>query len=298
MTLAEYNRFENNDKKIYVVEENKEFLNWYKEKLENGYHPYLDLKGIQHLINYMVSLYEFKYCDAYFDKQRGCINVRNFIDLEDISNNIDFDQIRYRLSHKELETLDCNYRSGSGFCRPTYNEDDSFNHKKYDFFIGFELKEKNNSKKLIDHLVACRENGMVPKYELELLEEYIGKMYNEISLEKLLHILKINEQLDTTELEKVLFIHKTDLELRNKIFEMMLYAMIYSEETIPEYGLLRAEKFANEINEYYHLNFNCDNLKLLIEESKKEQQDKENKTNEIKNSSVMKKFIRTLRKNN
>lgn len=297
MTYKEYDRFKNNDEKKYIVEKNKEFLNWYNEKLENGYHPYLDLKGLQHLIDYMVSLYEFKYCDSYFEKQRGCINVRDFIDLEEISDLINFDQIRYRLTHKELEVLDCNYRSNSGFCRPTYNEDGSFNHKKYDFFIGFELKEKNNFKKIMGHRVSCLENGMVPQYELELLEEYIGKTYNNMDIQKLLHILEINDKLDVTELKKIICTHKIDLELRNKIFEMILYAMLYSEETIPEHGLLRAQKFAKEINEYYYLNFNCDNLKLLIEEAKKVEEKNINNDSEdviTEKQSFVKKIIKKI----
>ncbi len=300
MTYAEYDRFKNNDEKKYIVEKNKEFLTWYNEKLENGYHPYLDLKGLQHLINYMVCLYEFKYCDAYFEKQRGCINVRNFIDLEEISNLINFDQIRYRLTYKELEVLDCNYRSNSGFCRPSYNEDGSVNHNKYDFFIGFELKDKNNKEKIMGRRVSCTENGIVPQYELELLEEYIGKTYSDMPIEKLLHILEINDQLDLTELEKIIFTHKIDLELRNKIFEMVLYAMLYSEETIPEYGLLRAEEFAKEINEYYHLNFNCDNLEKLIEESKKidEKSDNINSKEVIpEKQSIVKKIIKKITAN-
>jgi len=303
MTYAEYDRFKNNDEKKYIVENNEVFLNWYNEKLENGYHPYLDLKGIQHLINYMVSLYEFKYCDAYYSKQRGKINVRNFIGLNDISNFIDFDQIRYRLSHKELETLDCKYRSNNGYCSPAYNEDGSLNHDKYDFYISFNLKEKTKYEDyysfLNSHKVSCRENGVIPRYELKRLKEYIGKKDSEITIENLLYILQTRTKLDTTEIEKIIATHKIDLELRNKIFEMIGYAMIYSEDTIPEYGLLRAKRFVNEINEYYNLFFDCYELDKLIIDSKYENIFEEKKDiEEIKNPSIIKKFIKTLRKNN
>ena len=55
------------DKKEYILENNKEFLNWMKMIIDKDkYSPFLDINELQILINYITYWYEFKYPDRCF----------------------------------------------------------------------------------------------------------------------------------------------------------------------------------------------------------------------------------------
>ena len=41
MTIYETERFYEQDNKKYEIEKNKDFLNWYKDIISKGYHPFM-----------------------------------------------------------------------------------------------------------------------------------------------------------------------------------------------------------------------------------------------------------------
>ena len=68
------------------------------------------------------------------------------------------------------------------------------------------------------------------------------------------------DNLDYTELKECINNHKTDLELRKIILQLAALKILYSSNTIPEYGYERAKKFITEFNE------GIPNLNLSLEE--------------------------------
>ena len=61
MTIAQNERFYEQDPKKYDISKNKEFLNWLKESIKNGYHSFIDIECLQELIDNIVYWYETKY---------------------------------------------------------------------------------------------------------------------------------------------------------------------------------------------------------------------------------------------
>lgn len=51
-------------------------------------------------------------------------------------------------------------------------------------------------------------------------------------------------------MDKIELIHKIDLKLREILLQLTSLSIIYSKNTSPERGYLRAKKFIEEFNEY------------------------------------------------
>lgn len=94
---------------------------------------------------------------------------------------------------------------------------------------------------------ASCENGLVSK-SLDV-EKLVGD--KEVTLDELLEVFKIREQgeFDYSELERAVIDHDVDLELRRRILQLGALGLLYSKNTIPEYGYERARKFIAEFNE-------------------------------------------------
>lgn len=69
-----------------------------------------------------------------------------------------------------------------------------------------------------------------------------------LNIEELFQLGKTLEQknIDTSELEKCMMIHQTDLELRSCLLSYTSLKLRYSKHTTPEYGIARAKNFLRE----------------------------------------------------
>lgn len=108
-------------------------------------------------------------------------------------------------------------------------------------------------------LHANHMTGEVSKnYELE---EYIGNDEN-ICLDELLLIFneKYTDELDFTELKESVYNHDCDIELRNRILQLVALKLLYSRNTIPERGYKRAKRFINEFNKKLGLTLSTDEI--------------------------------------
>lgn len=273
MKMSDILKFYESDNQEYIVKNNPNFLNWYEEKIKKGYRPNLDLSGIQELINKITHYYEFKYPDRFLDVKSGYI-CKKFKNIEKIVDCLDIDQLRYRLSLEELSTLDCEYHGCGAYTRPVKEQDKKeglvFGDNDYIDYVVMYLKDKNSSKndwKEREYMIsATMKGGIVNKHDLNVIKEISNLNFSDkkITLEELYNTLKNNNKLDISELKMVLCTHRNDLELRQKVLELVNLALIYSKKTKPEYGQIRANKVCQEFKSYYGGNFECPNIDDLI----------------------------------
>jgi len=68
---------------------------------------------------------------------------------------------------------------------------------------------------------------------------------------------RLNNKIGRSKLYEIVFNHETDLELKNWLFSLVNLFLIYSRNTIPEYGEKRANLFSEEFSRYYQITVNC-----------------------------------------
>lgn len=257
MTIKEIENFCRQDQKKYELRENMEFINWYKDIQRKGYTKFMKLDEMQFLINNIVIWYELKYPDRALKIENG-IKEFKFKNIEKIQEHMNTEQLLYRLQDNQITLLEGLYRgSGVGHV-PIYQ-----NGRKVDeedaIFVRLVEKEKKDDFSVL----ANSKTGNI--YSNVDLRDYIGEM--KVNLEGLLYILKENyaDELDSNELEKVLFNHECDLELRNKLLQLVALKILYSKNTKPEYGYIRAERFIEEFNNSFNLALSDDEITAIIE---------------------------------
>ncbi len=235
MTIAEAKNFYNQDKKEYVIKNNKEFLKWFNNEIKNGYSAFTEINELQHIIDTITYWYEFKFPERQLEYFEGVLDLR-FEQIKTITKSMDFKQLMYRLPHNELELINCGYRScgwgGDGIFMSIKNKIPNIN---YDL-------------NYIDRFLlnANPDNGQVE------IDYYIKKITDktDITLDELLKIFEKEqkENWDYRELKESVYNHNVDLELRKRILELASLKLLYSKNTIPERGYLRAKNFNIEFN--------------------------------------------------
>lgn len=262
MFSSEIKKFYKNDQKKYLVDYNLHFLEWYKTKINNGYQLKLSLKDIQTLIWKLVSWYEIKYPDRLFEKQLGCVDNR-FPLINDISDYLTFEQLKYRLDSKEIEALTCNYRSKSKYQSPIdgFISEQGFSYgitewKNYNCFYLYDPSTQNTINVLVD------DNGIIRKEDLSELKPYIGNYEADMSINMLLDRLK-KSNLEYGELKQGEYNHFCDIELRNHILNMTISGLLYSANSNPVYSKKRAFLFIEECKDYFNgeVNLNENTIK-------------------------------------
>jgi len=245
MTIEEAQNFYKTDTMQYDFNCRENFKPWFKKAFEDGKNSYLDIQGLNRLVNKLVSWYEFKFPDIELDKP-GCID-RRFENTPDISNYMDNEQLRYRLKHGEREAMDCNYRTGSGYL----GHDEKW-------YAGLELSK--NGVNIWDISISldgklasrCREKYHIP---VETIEQFYDA-------------LKFSDEFDLEDMKACIDLHKSDTILRDFIIDAVRNALLYSHNTIPEYGKIRADEFTKDMLELYpdiHLNAKCENEIVIPE---------------------------------
>lgn len=237
MTIAEAEKFYKNDKREYEICKNKEFLKWFNKEIKHGYCAFTNTTQLQHIIDTITNWYEFKYPENELEYYEGVFNTQ-FEQIKSLSKNMSFDQLMYRLPHKELCLIECGYRSYGWGCDNIY--------------MSIKNKQPNTNYDLnyIDSFLL-RANPDTGKVEIDY---YIKRITNktDITLEALLKIFEKEqkENWDYTSLKETVYNHNVDLELRKRILELVSLKLLYSENTIPERGFIRAQRFISEFNKH------------------------------------------------
>ena len=252
MTIYETERFYEQDNKKYEIEKNKDFLNWYKDIISKGYHPFMKTNELQQLIDNIVNWYELKYPEKELEYFEG-ISHTKFKDIKSISNVMTLRQLLFRLSNKQNFLMECGYRAKGG--------------KQYPY-ICIHISKKNINKNDFNEIpyyiieANCINGKVLNAYELD---EYLNSKKN-FDLNKLLSRLnKYSDKLDLTELKESIFDYKCDNELRNKVLQLAALKLLYSKNTIPNRRYERAKRFINEFNKNLSLTLSIEEIDEIIQ---------------------------------
>ena len=247
--MTNLENFYKQDTQKYEIAKNRDLMMWLNCSADNGYYCFVRVAELQDLINSIVNWYEMRFPEnLYMDLDE--IKHGRFKNIKDISEAMDVDQLLYRLSHNQFALMSCAYRSKGMDYRKVKNGKEM----EWKLCISMKITKKSEDPEHAPFftLLADPETGkIIPD---PAIEEYIDSEEN-VDLESLLAIFqeKYADQLDFTELEKVLYDYSCDIELRHRLLELAALKMVYSRNTIPEYGYKRAKKFIEDFNEHFGL---------------------------------------------
>ncbi len=245
MTINEAKDFYKTDTRQYDFNCRENFKPWFKKAFKDGENSYLNIDGLNKLVNKIVSWYEFKFPNIELDKP-GCVDTR-FENTPDISSYMDNEQFRYRLTHDERETMDCNYRTGSGYL----GHDGKW-------YAGIKLSK--NGVEIWD--ISISMDGKLAsstrkKYHIPV--ETIEQFYE---------ALRFSDEFDLEHTKACIELHKSDTMLRNFIIDAVRNGLLYSSNTTPEYGKFRVDQFTKDMLDLYpdiYLDARCNN-ELIVPE--------------------------------
>ena len=266
MTVAQAERFYGQDTKDYEIEKNKDFLTWLKTSIKDGYHCFIKTEELQELIDSIVNWYEIKYPERELEYFEGTRHMA-FQDIRRISDVMDIRQLLFRLPHNQLCLMECGYRAKGWGQYPIYE-----NGKEIDLKVQIFMKINKKNKEECNPwygettyflLHADYMTGEVSNYYE--LEDYIDNEEN-ISLDELLSVFneKYSNELDFTELTESVYDHHCDMELRDRILQLVALKLLYSRNTIPERGYERAKRFINEFNKKLGLELSTEQIDEII----------------------------------
>lgn len=252
MVLEEKEKFYNADRKLYLVGENGEFLDWYYSNMKYGYVPATSLEEIQDLIDTIVIWFEFKYPSKYFGVRKSRLDAA-LENPDDLSKFMDIAQLKMRLTQSETVLFDCLYRMGCG----------------HNYVTGIvNVRIKDNYSNETYYINLGDRDGLINSMDLDFLEGSMNFSDATISIAELYSTLKGNPRYDIEELKRVFLHHKTDLKLRKQLLEFINLALIYSKKTTPELGYERAKLFSAEMSEYFGIDLEVPEFKSLPVERK------------------------------
>lgn len=263
MTIAQARKFYEQDQREYNLEENKEFLSWFKDKIKNDYYPFIEIEELQELINNITYWYEIKYPEREFEFEEGIKNL-DFKSIAPLSKSMNIYQLMYRLSDDQLCLINGEYRSNCGGIRNIYNGGSKVVDQKAVLYIVIKQINNNyNANGINNNLIICAyPNGEV--IINDSLKKYVDK--ERINLDELLSLFeeKYSHNLDFSVLKADVDDHNCDLELRKRILQLIALKLLYSQNTTPGRGYKRAKKFIDEFNKELNLNLSSEKIDNII----------------------------------
>lgn len=164
--------------------------------------------------------------------------------------------------------MKCDYHStGKGF-RDVYDDKNEIVAEKPILFMSIHRKNIGSNQFLTSSklpyflLYADTDSG---KVEIDCnLKNYVNT--DNITLDELLNLFKekYSDEFSFTELEESVYDHNCDVELRNKVLQLVALKLLYSPNTTPERGYERSKRFINEFNEKINLNISTEEIDNAI----------------------------------
>ncbi len=295
MTIAQARKFYEQDQREYNLEENKEFLGWFEDKIKNDYYPFIEIEELQELINNITYWYEIKYPEREFEFEEGIKNL-DFKSIAPLSKSMNIYQLMYRLSDDQLCLINGEYRSNCGGIRNIYNGGSKVVDQKAVLYIVIKQINNNyNANGINNNLIICAyPNGEV--IINDSLKKYVDK--ERINLDELLSLFeeKYSHNLDFSVLKADVDDHNCDLELRKRILQLIALKLLYSQNTTPGRGYKRAKKFIDEFNKELNLNLSSEKIDNIINTNIEiEKSDSEKLTPLKKSRKLVKSLLKKIR---
>lgn len=291
MTIKEAENFYKQDKKEYILTTKSIIKNWIndvieiekirlkdvkypenygyalKNSIKTIYDTIQEIKELQELIDFLTIWYEIKYPNKEMDR---CTIYLAYKNIKPLSKQMDIEQLLYRLNNKHEDLMLCYYRARGWSAVPVIINNKIVN----DNSIVVTLKIKKEINNLNDDYFISLNIDYKTGYlaidkwlEKEICEcidkKHIEKGY--IHIEELLKGLEnSNNKVEYITLLESVIDRKIRLKIRKEILELTALKILYSENTIPEYGYERAKRFINEMNKKLNANLTTDKIDEIM----------------------------------
>ncbi len=242
MTLEEETRLRKQDKKLYDLKKNKDFLKKYKDMIKDGYDPILSIDGMQYLLDYIVKWYEIKYPDV--ELQEYMQRVGEYA-VKPIASYMDTKQLLSRLSNRMVSFMRRLYRGCAGGYRSLVDD-------KGEEIGGYGVIAINVGKDSWKNIYVNTTNGLV-EYDKEIYDCFGYRKNDKLYIYELVNLDK--SEYNTKELEKVNKLSQEDWDLCNDLMFFTALKMIYSDDTVLNLGIKRAKIFLEEIQRDLNIKF-------------------------------------------
>lgn len=244
MTYQERTFYETDEQK-YIIEKNEGFLTWLSTTIEGGYKLQYKLSSMQELIDTITEWYEVKYPEMQLGALEGTKVYEEFQGIEQISQVMTTEQLLYRLaglmSFEQYFILDCKSYSLSGSLKPKIPIEvldlGVFKCFRYNRGLDYQLDE----------------NGVI----ISISDENGYYYPKNLTAEELLGVLRKTDKYDLSGLKNSIFNYYSDIELRHRILQLAALSILYSKNTNPERGFVRARLFIKEFNHDLGLNLSA-----------------------------------------
>lgn len=226
--------------------------------IKNIYNSIKDIKELQELIDFLTIWYEIKYSNKYFEGYKTSLKLQNAMSYKEMLE---------RLNDKNEDLMLCNYRSGGWSALPIIINDKVISEDS--IFFGIDIKNNINGLKT-DYYISINADSKTGLLSLKYnrIGNFIDKKYKEqgfITLEELYNELeKCNEEIEYNSLKKTILDKKLREKIRKEILELVSLKLLYSENTIPEYGYERAKRFIDEMNREMNINLKTDKIDKIM----------------------------------
>lgn len=272
MTSKEMKNFYSEDEKVYDLKENKKFLIMFNYLIDEGYNLFIGIDEMQDLIDRLFNWYEIKYPEREFDFYDGEVTL-DFSLKKELSDLMNIDQLLFRLTDNQVKFLKGNYRSKDEMEYFIYDENVKVGTGvKVYYKIGRKSNDKYYSKYKDFTVSADAVSGIVDS-DYEILK-YVD--LDDIILDDLFKIFSENysDKLKFKELECAVNNKKIDNYLRDKLLEFVSLKLLYSNNTTPIRGYIRAKRFIDEFNKKLGLSLIYDEIDKVMNKDYKENKSK------------------------
>lgn len=245
MTGLELENFYKTDDERYILNKNNDFTHYkYTMKRSCDFDPIINRDEMQDLINRIVMFYEFKYPNYMLSTLQHSFDEDEIKKALEISKMLDFKELKSRLHHDYIQFLECSYGTHIYLKRP-----------------------RKHLWELTDINIRIDSDGIIEPYDLENLKEY--QFFDDITginrIEDLYgRFSSIDTEVDYSELTRWIERHKFNLTMRNKILNVIPYALLYSKTSLPKNGYIRAKSYIRTFNREYKLKMDLDELDEIM----------------------------------
>lgn len=252
MTISEYQNFCLQDEKKYEVNTNIELLRWLDEKTDEGYSAFLKIEKLQELIDFIALWYEIKFPNENWNFVRDDkVSELNPSSRNKLVSAMDCDQLMARLSDSLKSLIRGEYR-GPIWSRTMHilSDDSITTEVKISCRVLNKAREEYRHKILDVHLSLDNMTGIIDSYPLGELRIPCKEV---TTIDELLVYLEANqrEDLEYSDIKKCVYNHMVDLELRNKVLNLVPLRLLYSKSTVPSMGYCRALQMIQDFNQYF-----------------------------------------------
>ena len=228
-----------------------------------------DVQELQRIIYCISNWYEIKYPDCEF-KFDGDKVVDRHETKTDLCKYMDIYELIRRLETKDLIT--CNYRSDKHGFIPTITNNRCIVRHYSDIRVKFKQLHEHMGSEQNVYIRIYNEEGIAhlnnTTYENYILRDILSyehfKKGTITILELYNELIKSDKCICADDLRDTIIDRELRIIVRKHLLELIALKLLYSKNTIPEYGYERAKRFIKEFNEELNTNLETNLIDEII----------------------------------